>query len=89
MITVGLKYFGAFRDSEKTANITEICFDSPVTISQLKLALGKKINEKEGNKAVEKLVQDSAFASEQEVLCENYQIERDCMLLVLPPVCGG
>ena len=89
MITVRSKYFGAFRDLEKKADLSELRFETPVSISDLKVALADGFRKIMGNDSAERLVQDSAIANDEKVLSRGHLVAGDCTLLLLPPVCGG
>ncbi|NUM89575.1 MAG: MoaD/ThiS family protein [Bdellovibrionales bacterium] len=85
MIALQLQLFGAFRDY---APFVRIEVPAGCRVRELRPVLAEALRrmDSRGNDA---LVHDSAIASENEVLPEDYRIAASCTLAVLPPVCGG
>ncbi|MFA7275556.1 MAG: hypothetical protein WC043_02000 [Pseudobdellovibrionaceae bacterium] len=80
-ITVGIRFFGAFRTFGK-----DVVLSLPLrsNILAVKQALIAKIG-----KDQELLVNDSVLANSVHILPEAYVLEENCCLSILPPVCGG
>lgn len=78
---VTILYYGAFRAHGKQA---ELLFSSPVTIGDIKTALAEHMGQQH-----KPLIDDSVLAGEKDILPDDFVIESDCILYILPPVCGG
>ncbi len=78
-ITIHMKLFGAFR---KFGESVDFSVPTGSTIATVKTALQKLLD---GNG----LVQDSVLANDNSILRDDYVIEGDAELSILPPVCGG
>lgn len=78
-IGVQLQFFGALREH---SNEREISVQLPrgATLRDLRLLLAPSFG---------KLVFDSAFADQSHILSDEFILENDLKLFVLPPVCGG
>lgn len=89
MIEVQIKYFGAFRNSKRRVELSKLRFEKPFKVSELKSKLASEFRNRMGDESTARLVLDSAVASEDEILPLDLRVERNCTLLLLPPVCGG
>lgn len=78
---ITILYYGAFRAHGKQA---ELSLSFPVTTQDVKAALAEHIGEQH-----KPLIDDSVLASEKDILPDDFVIESDCILSILPPVCGG
>ncbi len=89
MIEVRVRPFGAFRDYSAQEPIA-VRLPVGASLDQLRAALCLRLDELRPDLNGEALVRASAFASEaQAVLNATDRLEADCLLLALPPVCGG
>lgn len=79
MITIHIKFFGAFR---KFGAGIEIDVPANTTILAIKTELQSKLNN-------EKLVLDSVLANDDTVLQDSDILKDNAELSILPPVCGG
>lgn len=76
-----IRHYGAFR---KDGPETTLHMPLPATINAVRAALIAQHGEDR-----RLLVEDSAFANDTDILPDEYVIERECTLSILPPVCGG
>lgn len=83
-----IKLFGSFR-KYGNGEFIEIAINDTITIARLKELFIKKIIEIEGSFNEEAIVDASAFAVNDEIVADNYQIKNNDILAILPPVCGG
>ncbi|MEK6580511.1 MAG: MoaD/ThiS family protein [Bdellovibrionota bacterium] len=88
MIQIELRLFGAFKDLGNGGNIL-LELPEGAGLSDLRKAFSAKISECDSGFRDVSLVQDSAFADEDEILGESTVIRAGAKLCVLPPVCGG
>ena len=88
MIEVKIRLFGAFR---KYGDGSEIRIPLPknASINSLRSVLGTRLEELYPGFGEAGLLQDSAFANDTEILRNDSTLDRDCVVAVLPPVCGG
>lgn len=88
MMEVKVRLFGAFR---KYGNGSELQLElsENSTVRDLRAALARKLTALDPGFRDQGLVEDSAFASEAEVLAETAALARGAVVAVLPPVCGG
>lgn len=89
MIEIKLRYFGAFRNYSEKVQIPQLEFSQSLDVSELKTRLAAEFRKQLGNSAADTLIEDSAVATEEDVLPLIYRIEKSCTLMLLPPVCGG
>ncbi len=76
-----IRHYGAFR---KDGPETTLDIALPATIGAVRTAMIAQRGEEH-----RLLVEESAFANDTDILPDEYVIERECTLSVLPPVCGG
>lgn len=88
MIEVKIRLFGALRDYGDDREI-KLKVPASSSVCQLRASLLSHIQCFHPQFAEPHLVMDSAFAIESEILQDSFQIESDCRLAILPPVCGG
>lgn len=89
MIEIRFRYFGAFRNFLEKVQIPQLEFAHPVDISELKARLAVEFRKQLGNGTADTLIDDSAVATEEDILPLSYRVESSCTLMLLPPVCGG
>ena len=89
MIEIEMKLFGSFRKYEKHGEPIIVSSNEPISVSHLKEKLSSRFKELFPHFSDSELIQDSAIASDSQVLDLNYVIKNSCSLLILPPVCGG
>lgn len=80
-INITITHYGVFR---KLGTDTKISIPAPATIETVRAALADKLGA-----AHKVLVEDSVLASDTDILPDAYVIDGNCVLSVLPPVCGG
>lgn len=76
-----IKHYGAFR---KDGSETALDISLPATVSAIRAEMIAQRGEDH-----RLLVEDSAFANNTDILPDEYVIEKECTLSILPPVCGG
>ena len=81
---------GATKDLSKK-NFLEINLEKNSSIKDLKFQLIKFIEKNfKGNENFKKLVQSSAFCSEDdEIISENFKINQSQVVGIIPPIGGG
>lgn len=79
MITIEMKFFGAFR---KFGEGLALQVPAGTNVAAIKTALKEKLNG-------EGLVSDSVLANDNTILRNEDILESDAALSILPPVCGG
>lgn len=89
MIEIEMRLFGSFRKYEKHGNPIILNASEPISVSNLKERLNNRFKELFPHFSDSELIQDSAIASDSQVLDLNHVIKNSCSLLILPPVCGG
>jgi hypothetical protein len=96
MSEVRVRLFGAFRDCA-TTSVVSVSVVEPVTPTRVREALKKwiidlKVSAPRGPCLDPALVDDSALATDLEILVTDAEISADMLrepLAILPPVCGG
>ena len=87
---VKLELFGASRNlSDK--DFLEFNIEKKISIKDLKKKIINYVDEKfKGNENYEKIIQTSAFCSEDNnIISENYKITKDQKIGIIPPIGGG
>ena len=87
---VKLELFGASRDlSDK--NFLEFNIEKKISIKDLKKKIINYVDKNfEGNKNYKKIIETSAFCSEDNnIVSENYKITKNQKIGIIPPIGGG
>lgn len=87
MYHIKLKLFGIFKKNLEN-DFIELNLKNEVSLIEFKNIVRNFFiinNEYEKIEATE----ESVFATENEILTENFTINKDMTLAILPPVCGG
>ncbi len=87
---VKLELFGASRDlSDK--DFLEFNIEEKISIKDFKKKIISYVDENfEGNKNYKKIIETSAFCSEDNnIISENYKITKDQKIGIIPPIGGG
>ena len=87
---VKLELFGASRDlSDK--DFLEFNIEKKISIKDLKKKIINYVDKNfEGNKNYKKIIETSAFCSEDNnIISENYKITKDQKIGIIPPIGGG
>ena len=87
---VKLELFGASRDlSDK--DFLEFNIEEKISIKDLKKKIINYVDKKfKGNENYKKIIETSAFCSEDNnIISENYQINKDQKISIIPPIGGG
>jgi len=87
-ITVEL--YGATKDLSKR-NFLEFEINKNSSIKDIKIQILDLIEKSfKGNQDLKKLIENSAFCSEKdEIISENYKINEDQKIGIIPPIGGG
>jgi molybdopterin converting factor small subunit len=80
-IIITMRLFGAFR---KDGERIEFPVAAGSSVSQIREAARDKLSAE-----MKALVSDSVIANDETILPEDYIIDSDSSLSILPPVCGG
>jgi molybdopterin converting factor small subunit len=80
-ITITMRLFGAFR---KDGERIEFSVAAGSSVSQIREAARDRLSAE-----MKALVSDSVIANDETILPEDYIIDSDSSLSILPPVCGG
>ena len=78
---ITIQYYGAFR---RLGDTIALDISAPATIEAVRSALSARLGEQH-----KLLIEDSALAGDHDILSDDFVIEDDCTLSILPPVCGG
>lgn len=78
---VTVHHYGAFREC---GNCTDLDILLPATIQQIRAALSERLGVRH-----KLLIDDSAFSNDTDILSDEYIVEEEEDLSILPPVCGG
>ena len=87
---VTLELYGASRDlSDK--EFLEFNIEKKISIKDLKKKIINYVDKNfEGNKNYKKIIETSAFCSEDNnIISENYKITKDQKIGIIPPIGGG
>ena len=87
---IKLELFGASRDFSDN-DYLEIEVQDKASIDDLRNEIIKYIDKNfEGNESFVKVVESSAFCSENnEIISDNYKITKDQKIGIIPPIGGG
>ena len=87
---IKLELFGASRDLS-SKDYLEFNIDKKSSIKDLRKKLINYVNNKfKGNNNFKKIVETSAFCSENNnIVSENYEIIKDQKIGIIPPIGGG
>ena len=80
-IQVHMKFFGAFRQYGDDCSFTVPAGSNAETI--------KSVLAKENENIDPKLIKAAALANQNTILTTADELDADCELSILPPVCGG
>jgi molybdopterin synthase sulfur carrier subunit len=87
-IKVEISLFGAFRKFDNGRPFVLIVPQS-ADLSTIRQELGAELANRYPEFNQHTLINESALADERAILREDYRVERDTRLAILPPVCGG
>jgi len=87
---IQLELFGASKDFSKN-DFLEFNFNEKSSIKDLRKQIIDYIDKNfEGNKNFKKIVETSAFCSEDNnIISDNYKITKDQKIGIIPPIGGG
>ena len=87
---VTVELYGATKDLSKN-NFLELEVKKNSSIKDIKIQILEFIEKNfKGNQNLKKLVQSSAFCSEEdEIVSENYKINDNQVIGIIPPIGGG
>ncbi len=87
---VSVELYGATKDLSKN-NFLELEIKKNSSIKDIKIQILEFIEKNfKGNKNLKKLIQSSAFCSEEdEIISENYKINDNQVIGIIPPIGGG
>ena len=87
---IQLELFGASKDFSKN-EFLEFNFNEKSSIKDLRKQIINYIDKNfEGNKNFKKIVETSAFCSEDNnIISDNYKITKDQKISIIPPIGGG
>ena len=87
---VTVELYGATKDLSKN-NFLELEVKKNSSIKDIKIEILEFIEKNfKGNQNLKKLVQSSAFCSEEdEIISENYKINDNQVIGIIPPIGGG
>ncbi len=83
-----IQLFGAFRDFDALGLVT-LKLSEPQTLDQIRSLIVEKFSNLRSKSDLQKLLADSAFATDTEVLPPEAIVLPDARIALLPPVCGG
>ena len=87
---VTVELHGAAKDLSKN-NFLEFEIKKNSSIKDIKIEILEFVEKKfKGNQNLKKLIQSSAFCSEEdEIVPENYKINKNQVIGIIPPIGGG
>ena len=87
---VTVELHGATKDLSKN-NFLEFEIEKNSSIKDIKIEILEFVEKKfKGNQNLKKLIQSSAFCSEEdEIVPENYKINKNQVIGIIPPIGGG
>ena len=87
---VTVELHGATKDLSKN-NFLEFEIKKNSSIKDIKIEILEFVEKKfKGNQNLKKLIQSSAFCSEEdEIVPENYKINKNQVIGIIPPIGGG
>ena len=87
---VTVELYGATKDLSKN-NFLEFEIKKNSSIKDIKIQILEFIEKNfKGNQNLKKLIQSSAFCSEEdEIVSENYKINENQIIGIIPPIGGG
>ena len=87
---VSVELYGATKDLSKN-NFLELEVKKNSSIKDIKIQILEFIEKNfNGNQNLKKLVQSSAFCSEEDkIISENYRINNNQVIGIIPPIGGG
>ena len=90
IMKVTVELYGATKDLSKN-NFLEFDLIKNSSIKDIKIQILNLIEKSfEGNQNLKKLIESSAFCSEKdEIISENYKINKNQKIGVIPPIGGG
>ena len=90
IMKIKLELFGASRDLGDK-DILEFNVEEKISIKDFKKKIMNYVDEKfEGNENFKKIVETSAFCSEDNnIISDNYKITKDQKIGIIPPIGGG
>lgn len=78
---ITILHYGCFR---KFGNSTLLGFSAQANANEIRSALIVKLGEE--NRL---MIEDSVLGNDTDILPDEFIIDSDCTLSILPPVCGG
>lgn len=88
-INITVQLFGAFRRYERPGAPYVLNVMKGASLMEVRERFIEVLSQERKDFSDHVLVSDSAFATESRILKEDTNFESDCMIAVLPPVCGG
>ena len=87
---VSVELYGATKDLSKN-NLLELEVKKNSSIKDIKIQILNLIEKSfEGNQNLKKLIEGSAFCSDKdEIISENYKINENQKIGIIPPIGGG
>lgn len=85
---IRISFFGKTKELEPSGKM-ELSLEKEITIAELRLVLTQKLIESNAQKGATELINDCAFANAERILNNNYLVNNNEELVLLPPVCGG
>ncbi len=90
IMKIKLELFGASRDLSNK-DFLELNLKNKSSIKDLREKIINYVDQKfKGNENLRKIIETSAFCSEDNnIISENYQIDKDQKIGIIPPIGGG
>ena len=87
---IKVELFGASRDLSNK-EFLELNLEEKSSIKDLRKTIINYVDQKfKGNENLRKIIETSAFCSEDNnIISENYQIDKDQKIGIIPPIGGG
>jgi molybdopterin converting factor small subunit len=80
-MTVTILHYGTFRALGQSSVLN---IEYPANVYRIKKALVEYLGPEH-----QTLIEESVFANATQILSDEYILEGECTLSILPPVCGG
>lgn len=87
-INLKIKLFG-FLQNCSDEEIISLNMIKGVTVLEVKKELLKRFSDPSNDQRLQDLPNNCVLANDEEILFDDFELQEDANLVILPPVCGG